>query len=327
LVISHSPNAWSHRKWVCKQILKGSDIESICQFAKHEISKCCEIAEKKPKNYYAWTHRLYIVQSLAGMVADADADADADAEYWHPNSVSRLTSEYETTKSYIWNILEEEVKSIEPWLKKHVSDHSAAHYGGQVLRLWLDCGSMHFPYKTASTCAAAAAATRADTSTRDGNFRIMEQVKILQDIMGTCSALIESFPSHEVIWIWRRICSQILVEFVMTLYSNPLCSSEEKGILSAVMIQFVKSEILVIYDGFETEYSTSQDECQSNQHSVTYILWILKQFHKHKCFQLIADELQLNQICSKLKCFLENSDQTSSNMWEAIRNTRYTYPF
>lgn len=63
-----------------------------------ELELCTRVAERYPKNYYAWTHRLVCMRKHSSIP-----------------------------------LLKREWKFCLAWIPKHVSDHSAIHCSGQVL--------------------------------------------------------------------------------------------------------------------------------------------------------------------------------------------------
>eukprot|EP00587_Corethron_hystrix_P007531 CAMPEP_0113299066 /NCGR_PEP_ID=MMETSP0010_2-20120614/1250_1 /TAXON_ID=216773 ORGANISM="Corethron hystrix, Strain 308" /NCGR_SAMPLE_ID=MMETSP0010_2 /ASSEMBLY_ACC=CAM_ASM_000155 /LENGTH=248 /DNA_ID=CAMNT_0000152227 /DNA_START=111 /DNA_END=854 /DNA_ORIENTATION=- /assembly_acc=CAM_ASM_000155 len=69
-----------------------------------------------------------------------------------------------------------EVRATDPWLRRHVSDHSAVHYGAEVLGLLMEIGS-------------AVQATRAIVTALDRGH-----------------ILLVAHPEHEALWKYRRLC-------------------------------------------------------------------------------------------------------------------------
>jgi len=232
---SKAPNAWGHRRWVCRQILKTlkdnyiqESSDRLIKWATYEIAVCTVIAEKYPKNYYAWTHRSFIIRELVDMMQRDNGLHDDD----------------------IRAMLQAEVETIEPWLLRHVSDHSAAHYGGEVLLLWLKVG-------------------KDESSMDDVDWKI----ETMQEKLQTSRDLIDKFPSHEVIWIWRRICSRLLLD----CYPYRPNDNDDSSITLESMVSFLQKEILYTSSMIETCFSSSNDKDDINHQnfSSAYALWIL----------------------------------------------------
>ncbi|OEU07197.1 hypothetical protein FRACYDRAFT_265000 [Fragilariopsis cylindrus CCMP1102] len=84
---------------------------------------CSRIAEQYPKNYYAWTHRIYVVSKLllSTMFIKNNTNNNTDIIVRNINNIS--------------NFLETELKEkmYNEWLPKHPTDHSAIHYTCQIL--------------------------------------------------------------------------------------------------------------------------------------------------------------------------------------------------
>eukprot|EP00797_Seminavis_robusta_P005670 Sro1378_g267590.4 (307) ;mRNA; f:1690-2611 len=90
---------------------------NMVQLARDEIQICARIADRYPKNYYAWTHRSQMLQKIHHMLQDDS------------------TSGTRTLADHYTQLLQDQWQSTTRWLQSHVSDHSAAHYGGMVLQL------------------------------------------------------------------------------------------------------------------------------------------------------------------------------------------------
>ena len=84
------------------------------------------------------------------------------------------------------DLLSSEVDMTGPWLMKHVSDHSAVHYGGEVLRCFLGI-----------------------------QMNDLIKLKQLEAKLEESLELVEKHTSHEVIWIWRRVLSRLLIELLV----------------------------------------------------------------------------------------------------------------
>lgn len=98
------PSSWGHRKYVlkkCLESLEASRTSSLDELLDAEVEVCRRVAEKYPKNYYAWTHRRFLWTLVGETMVDQ----------WKRE----------------WRTM------LKDWLPKHISDHSAAHYASQML--------------------------------------------------------------------------------------------------------------------------------------------------------------------------------------------------
>lgn len=239
---SKAPNAWSHRRWICKQMSRTSrevnqtnhpefSSAQLMNWLTHELDVCIDIAERKPKNYYAWTHRRFIIGTLVDRIEKTE-DRDYELE--------------------VMTLLKSEVGCIYPWLSRHVSDHSAAHYGGEVYRLWLSIGNQAFDSE--------------EDAMKSKVEEIHQNLKLSLD-------LIELYPSHEVIWIWRRISSSFFLEYSKSKNKSLDFSIDSKK-------KFVEDEIAMVA-AIRNEVS-SGDEISSlkSQYAISYLIWILRKVKK-----------------------------------------------
>jgi hypothetical protein len=155
-----------------QQILdKGAkDEDTILSLFKEEVRVCREVAERYPKNYYAWTHRRFFL----GKVVMDD---------------STTTTTAIDSKQQIDLLQEEWDDIVTRWLVLHVSDHSAAHYASQVLKLWTTKLLLQ-------------------SSTIDER-NVLES--LAAKVLNQVRSLIERrHESHETLWILRRMAVRIL---------------------------------------------------------------------------------------------------------------------
>jgi hypothetical protein len=207
--------------------------DTIEEWTSTELNICTQIAEKYPKNYYAWTHRRFVIDTLLQLIKIQDVNVST------------------SIKDYTWEILESEFNMISSlWITKHVSDHSAIHYGGEILRILVS-------FKKSSI---------------NGDDRSHEWImKQLTKVLNESQMLILKHPSNEVIWIWRRICSQIYIDILL-----------EKDMLDAE--KFVQIEVqLFLSRGDKSIEMLLKDEYDGRRNSLhrkTYILWLIKNLQR-----------------------------------------------
>ena len=159
-----------------------------------EVKTCIDVAEKYPKNYYAWTHRRYIWD-----IFSFDTGSTKHREVLEKGGLQ------EQRELFI-QLLETEliVGMWQEWLPKHPADHSAVHYACQVLdlllneiiSLQLDSGQPLIEEKITPIAVSA-----------------LNQVRIL---------LSKYSEENESLWILRRITYKILWERMV--FSNAMAS-------------------------------------------------------------------------------------------------------
>ncbi len=87
-----------------------------------EVKTCIEVAEKFPKNYYAWTHRRYLWDVFSFVTGSTEH------------------SQQQAQRELLIQSLETElmIGMWQEWLPIHPADHSAVHYACQVLDLLMN---------------------------------------------------------------------------------------------------------------------------------------------------------------------------------------------
>jgi len=136
--------------------------------------------------------------------------------------------------------------------------------------------------------------------------------------------LIQKHPANEVIWIWRRICSQIYIE-----------SIEDTDIVDI----FVQNEInifLTTYDDESDQQRSSNDtttmilhdkyyQQKSILYRKTYILWLLEHFQRQKCNILRQELMDLQSTLIRSLGLQEEIDDGTvipfSNLWQIKSNS------
>jgi hypothetical protein len=114
-------------------------ISIIQDLVMKEVNGICSIvAEKYPKNYYAWTHRIYVVSELFilhGMssLENIKNKNNTDIHIHSTNSID--IDNISNITNIISKSLETELKEkmYKEWLPAHPTDHSAINYTCQIL--------------------------------------------------------------------------------------------------------------------------------------------------------------------------------------------------
>lgn len=191
---TYSPFSWAHRKYVLQQIMITTTMEgttrkdetkqttTMTSLFKEEVRVCREVAERYPKNYYAWTHRRYFLGEI-------------------------ITESLPTTISVArkMELLEEEWEDIVTgWLNLHVSDHSAAHYASQILEMWTN---MQLLQLQQSSSLIDGSSTTSTCTKNSSNYSLQQ---LATKVLSQVQALIERNESHETLWILRRMTVRIL---------------------------------------------------------------------------------------------------------------------
>ena len=303
---SKAPNAWAHRKWICFRIVRDKiswNIRStttedqwylLQPWAQREIDLCTRVAEQFPNNYFAWAHRYYVISILFN--------------HW-PNDGKKYLSDVSVAGS-LRSFLAGEVMFIEQWLATHVSDHAAAHYGTEALRLHLTHGFR-----------SGAGVLRKKTGTA------MEwALAVAEGILITSRHLIRKYSNHEVIWNWRRHVGLIFMDIICGEFGTEVLVGDEA---EQALNRFLQVHIYEVYnsiangdsndDAYKTKIKPEEEEKRWTKiHSLTYLLWLLDQLQRRSTLMGLAkeeDRNRLNVIRDACKDTLARDESLSYNTW------------
>lgn len=145
---------------------KRRNVDFLTSLAQDEVDTCTRVAERFPKNYYAWTHRRYLWTVFKPLILEENSNGE--------------DNERAVLLRGIWT---SEFERICKWLETHISDHSAAHYGAQVLQL-LMTPSTPYIYNPEEMA-----------------------IKALEE----SRTLVNRQPATETKWIFRRMVVQVLL--------------------------------------------------------------------------------------------------------------------
>ena len=326
------PSPWSYRKWICKQYIQmiyenittisrtASFFYFLLKWAAKEISAMSVIVEGYPKNYYAWTHKIFVVQILLQKHEEIvtnynnhDCFSDED------NSANILQYQKQVVI-----FLEGQVQSIDEWLPSHVSDHSAVHYGATVLRMLVDFG-LQYPSALVSSQQKErkSEVIPADSVTWAFSKIQYERNKIV--------SLLEKYPMHETLWLYRRDC--ILLYFSVT--SKLLLRSEKDATFTLAhpldnmnaiecsLNDYVKEELA----SFITHNNPTID-CRKGSwkekgaYSRTFFQWVWYHLWHLKLAERLYDHVRhsLEEVVKNSIEYLRGCDDNANNMWKYFDN-------
>lgn len=260
-------------------------------WAKGEIDLCTRVAEHFPKNYFAWAHRYYVISVLFS--------------HW-PNDGKRCLSDVSLDGS-LRAFLAGEVIFIEQWLGRHVSDHSAAHYGAEALRLHLKHGFR-----------SGAGAHREESGTATE-----WALAVAEGVLTTSKQLIHRYSSHEVIWIWRRHVGHVFLDIVGGEFGTEMLMGSKAVEVLGV---FLEAHVYEVYDELMngrklSKYSTNikpeEEEVRlSRIHGMTYLLWILDQLQRRSTLiDFVPEKERLNKVRNACTDALANDIKICYNTW------------
>ncbi|XP_067134275.1 protein prenyltransferase alpha subunit repeat-containing protein 1 [Centruroides vittatus] len=172
LVLSRKPkclDVFSHRKLLLQR-LREKQFLSI-KTIKYEFEVCSRAAERYPNNYYAWSHRIWVIQEL---IVDKK------------------------------NIAVEELKNTESWVCNHISDHSGFHYRQFLITTCLKETGNHQSSSLSKSQESTSENVQDKGSDKHGLVVTNETWLLLQQELVLNSDLIISYPGHEALWCHRR---------------------------------------------------------------------------------------------------------------------------
>ena len=241
-----APTSWFHRKYVFLKIMNHHKefVEELFALTRNEIKLCISVADRYPKNYYAWTHRIYVLHRLQDVLENTN-----------------VQSTTESNQLFI-SLLEEEWASILVWLRTHVSDHSAAHFGGVVLRLILQDKLKD--------------AKNSDVS----NIIADDGLVFGLHAIASARKAVEAYPTHEVLWIFRRICSHAFLTHATAI------TTKDKHAAKKAMAEFWSQEIIHMTNNhgdkpiakhqYIEDDEARLEATQSEMFKLSYVVWVLE---------------------------------------------------
>ncbi|KAJ1392924.1 hypothetical protein B484DRAFT_439400, partial [Ochromonadaceae sp. CCMP2298] len=205
------PSGWQHRRWCLAQrrqaptttgttsttaATAGTPLHLSASEIESERALCTRMAEKHPKNYWAWQHRLWLLPHLSSVQ------------------------------------LEDELHVSQQWLRSHVSDHSAANHRVQVVRCVLGNRPALEHIAVGRGCVAQTGLQKR-LACQDSGLKVEEErerelgkeerwerpamrLLLLDSLLGESEELLLSRPGHEALWCLRRSLVELLLVEVGT---------------------------------------------------------------------------------------------------------------
>eukprot|EP00058_Branchiostoma_floridae_P001218 XP_002586706.1 hypothetical protein BRAFLDRAFT_217651 [Branchiostoma floridae] len=192
LVLTKHPKSsetFAHRRWLLKQVVqktsstslqphpRGRKAELPCdeKLLEAELAVCQRSAERYPSNYYAWTHRAWVVENVARC---------------H------------------YKILMRELSDTRHWISRHISDHSGLQYRqflitqlGTHFRSVVDSLSTSNGHHFGNT--KTLRLHTCDLVSRSADALQDEFLPLLTAEFELLTDLITAFPGHEALWYHR----------------------------------------------------------------------------------------------------------------------------
>jgi hypothetical protein len=245
----------------------------IVNLVQQEIVICTRVAERYPKNYYAWTHRRYLLGQLQNLVQERKNNNNSIAQKF----ISLLQTEW----SFILN-----------WLKTHVSDHSAVHYGGQVLELWLN------------------------SIQNDPEMSVI-QIQITTETLQAARDLVDRHQDHETMWIFRRV---VVVTVMRYCYSRK--ANNNSNLQATVLAIIWNQDVEQVYNSTIANRDDSSLSLDHRpDHAWSYIMWVLVQMRLLEAptttAALLPTDEDAEMLYSKTLTALRENNTIGHCMWQS----------
>ncbi len=214
--------AWAHRRWCLARFWRSS-ASALASYGvesqeAHELEVTAAIAERLPKNYYAWTHRWWVVE--AGV-------ARRGGRWARDGSVTR------------W--LDAQVAFGAAWVERHAWDMSAVSFLHQALRAWAEVEERDRDVLLARLHDDLRHALGPPGTFEYEEHRGMQlsleteekdrySVVRLRELLVAGARKIDQCPGHESLWYQRRGLVALWVE-----QQHQLRSSKGEGVMLALL--------------------------------------------------------------------------------------------
>ena len=287
---SKAPSSWAHRKWINRLLVKAfvdthtgteASWNRLFKWADHEVMICAKVAESFPKNYYAWTHRITTMKILKEIWSNHGGQSDSSR-----------------SKCRLYMRFAKELEFIETWVKRHVSDHCAIHYGSEIMRIMI---MMH-------RCKDAQA-KKIDSK------NIFDALNLISSCLSWIKDLLAMFPSHEVIWRYRRLCALLFVETISYGYGSPNIRNDQLS--TTALREFLNGEVNISEDSLESQSLENKDVHASIVLARSHTIWVLLHMKRLDVLQHLEvvgyEDMLLTTIAYQE--VLKDDDRIVHNFW------------
>lgn len=248
---------WEHRRWCLLRALTqtgGSVSSGTTSIQVHidlneELSLCARGAQDYPKNYYAWTQRLWLLRHLTPLLTpprssdDELTDSSDTGIIEERKQVSKKSKvgvvDASTESGGILAVLRGELQFTDNWLRSHTSDHCAISHRHQVYLLLMNS----LEPTSSSNGSGLSGGSGADGCVHDSSV----VPRILLHMFLSGRRLIDSRPGSESLWCGRRMAVKALLQHILSIsVSNPSCGVDSDNMNTKNQLVSVLSESLRI---------------------------------------------------------------------------------
>ncbi|CAN6582198.1 unnamed protein product [Malus baccata var. baccata] len=284
--------AWHSRKLVVSQKHKLSDFLD-------ELLLSALVLSYSPKSEYAWSHRQWIIKSIAGKCSTLSEIVTKDSELVE-KIAERSKMNYRAWNHRCWLVtymtreqLLYELKRSRNWASLHVADHSCFHYRSRLMLKILEeqCYKQEISSSGYS----------------------VETYQLWKEELDWDEMLIKRYIGREALWLHRRFLSLFWIKHFITDHTGVSSHGKQNNSMNNDFRIFMDNELHLL-DSCSIIPDNSFDDYQSQaKHSATYILWLIKQIPDSRRI-----EFQEKLKTENLKALLNKACPERSSTWDSL---------
>ncbi|KAB2621374.1 prenyltransferase alpha subunit repeat-containing protein 1 [Pyrus ussuriensis x Pyrus communis] len=292
LLSSDLGTAWHSRKLVVSQKHKLSDFLD-------ELLLSALVLSYSPKSEYAWSHRQWVIKSIAGKCSTLSEIVTKDSELVE-KIAERSKMNYRAWNHRCWLVtymtreqLLYELKRSRNWASLHVADHSCFHYRSRLMLKILE-----------EQC------YKQEISSSGYN---VETYQLWKEELDWDEMLIKRYIGREALWLHRRFLSLFWIKHFITDHSGVSSHGKQNNSMNNDFRIFMDNELHLL-DSCSIIPDNSFDDYQAQaKHSATYILWLIKQIPDSRRI-----EFQEKLKTENLKALLNKACPERSSTWDSL---------
>ncbi|KAM1692020.1 hypothetical protein FF1_033660 [Malus domestica] len=284
--------AWHSRKLVVSQKHKLSDFLD-------ELLLSALVLSYSPKSEYAWSHRQWIIKSIAGKCSTLSEIVTKDSELVE-KIAERSKMNYRAWNHRCWLVtymtreqLLYELKRSRNWASLHVADHSCFHYRSRLMLKILEeqCYKQEISSSGYS----------------------VETYQLWKEELDWDEMLIKRYIGREALWLHRRFLSLFWIKHFITDHTGVSSHGKQNNSMNNDFRIFMDNELHLL-NSCSIIPDNSFDDYQSQaKHSATYILWLIKQIPDSRLI-----EFQEKLKTENLKALLNKACPERSSTWDSL---------
>ncbi|KAL5521368.1 hypothetical protein ACEPAG_9294 [Sanghuangporus baumii] len=236
-----------------------SGVDLPCSALQAEFDLTSRTCEVYPRNYFAWSHRWLCFQSCLNSYTRLCSQRSSTSRSTH--------SEPNHTPPSMMNIkdlISSEISSVKVWIDRHISDYSAVDYICRVVEALENNSYLHTPLHS-------------DTfPSSDDDVRSQSSPNYVSELLQHALSLVESYPSHESLWLYLRRTLQMITLSKQTSVAPSINHIERRaGELARTILDHAarKCQTRPISKELRSDDFVIQDAHTTERHALRFLLW------------------------------------------------------